>query len=196
LTAILDEDERVAQQIPDGEEFPINGLWVVDDYDITQNYLLATSKRAVLADIAAKRAILDPPDYYGDDYYRALEDVAGFLAWGYRHRPGWRAEWTPDSFWPDLPYPHDESVVRYELVRRDDGQRVSSEIVPAGVTFTYRPRPWMHPGYPDAYVWKIYDPSQGQRFLGEEEPAHHVTRNPGESDAQWVERVLADVTGG
>lgn len=111
LTAILDEDERVAQQIPDGEEFPINGLWVVDDYDITQNYLLVTSKRAVLADIAAKRAILDQHRFYlGGGAREQLcqtcggEGVMNVVSWpcntirlvtsAYAHRDGFDPAWA------------------------------------------------------------------------------------------------------
>lgn len=94
LTAILDEDERVAQQIPDGEEFPINGLWVVDDYDITQNYLLVTSKRAVLADIAAKRAIIDR--HVRDDSWEYGQpcETLRLLASAYAHRDGFDPSWV------------------------------------------------------------------------------------------------------
>jgi hypothetical protein len=57
---------------------------------------------AVLADLAAKRAILDlfhePESPYDDDqvfYQEALSDVVAHLAAALSHRPGYREEWRP-----------------------------------------------------------------------------------------------------
>lgn len=195
LTALWDEDEATANQVS-GRFDDSTALWVHDD-DYRHDSLMVT-RQAVLADIAAKRMMIDPHNDHDNPYYDAVTDMIVMLAWGYRHRRGWRAQWIPGRLWPYLPYPHGAvEVHRYELTRRSDGVTVDHELIAAGVPFTYRPEPWEYPGYPDAYIWRIHNcRAPMQPLIGELECAPHVERAVDETDAQWVERVLADVAEG
>lgn len=124
LRAQLDEDEREAQKQPDDEDYPIVGL----SAEMEQNYpcsrFLRIPKSMALADIAAKRAILDlhpsTAGYvYDDDMDREPGSVCRTCAWpseyggelgdsrpypcqtlrllaaAYADRPGYQDEWRP-----------------------------------------------------------------------------------------------------
>ena len=61
LASVLDAHERIANEAEEEWEEGDDAapdLWVIGDYDISQRLLLITTRRAVLADIASKRAIL------------------------------------------------------------------------------------------------------------------------------------------
>lgn len=226
LKAQLDEDERIAQAAsewpwtlhPEGDKILRHNDGTYDDWEDEDLIVVETmgwSSQAtrsnglhvirwepsqVVQDIAAKRLIIAQLDRAHDNpFYDAAIGAIRLLAWGCRHREGWKVEWFPDELWPHAvpnvwAEPRPEMVHRYELQRRSDGKRVDSELVPADWEFTYRPPPWQFPGYPDAYIWRVYNTDAPmQPLVGELEPVGHPERLPDESDASWVDRVLAQV---
>lgn len=103
LRAQLDGDEATARRLADSDDNSTGGI----EIDMETNYpcfsYLSIGKAFALADIAAKRAILD--NAAGDGDIRDLEygEVKGlliavrYLAYAYRHRPGYLPEWAPEG---------------------------------------------------------------------------------------------------
>ena len=117
LRAVLDEDEAAARAATPGPWAPSgHSVITADDIEISDvprrdaPHIARHDPRQVLADIAAKRAILDLHDQSGvrwvgfpradrqesycvHDQQAAPCHTVRLLASAYRHRPGWRAEW-------------------------------------------------------------------------------------------------------
>lgn len=108
LNSCLDADEAIANEVSGRhEEHPGPGVWVHDD-DYRHDSLMVT-KRAVLADVAAKRLILaehPPVETFsgGPDCWRCWDhiepkrwpcDTIRILASAYRHRTDYDPAWAP-----------------------------------------------------------------------------------------------------
>ncbi|WP_435112373.1 DUF6221 family protein [Nocardiopsis synnemataformans] len=122
----LDDDERAARAVPVNEHCVPPAHWSVSTYDpdkgrvvmgTADDFALPTPEHAqyvarfdpaaVLADIAAKRAVLlvcsaslvstVPTSSFvrgqDDGYREAMTEAVRYLASAYRHRPGWKNEW-------------------------------------------------------------------------------------------------------
>jgi len=106
LPAQLDEDTVEIAKHPDGED----PLWIAGSLYATaeENYpctpYLAISKRRALAEVHAKRRILDTyvaaasteGSEYDGGYTVGLGVALRFLALPYAGRPGYRDEWRPE----------------------------------------------------------------------------------------------------
>lgn len=98
--AQLDADEQVAQRV-DPHQAPAD-LRAMVTREGSAPFLVVDSA-LVLADIAAKRRILDLPNRavdhpsYRDDYdsAKALDDTIRLLALPYANRPGYQHAWRP-----------------------------------------------------------------------------------------------------
>jgi hypothetical protein len=102
LRAALDEDERVALEA-------VDDYYYLDEGEATLRFLEHHDPARVLAEVAAKRAIVDvcaeadakcPADDWPDEAgmeWAALSDQARYLlrllAQPYAGRPGWQEEW-------------------------------------------------------------------------------------------------------
>ncbi|WP_329013175.1 DUF6221 family protein [Micromonospora rifamycinica] len=128
LRAQLDDDERVARAVPDGswtlrtdKDFPVpdvaypdHTLWLGDrlagevgfgDGEIRPSeaaHMVLHDPARVLAEVDAKRRILDEHDPYGTGHDPCRRNpgryclTARLLALPYADRPGYRDEWRPD----------------------------------------------------------------------------------------------------
>jgi hypothetical protein len=123
LTAILDEDERVARYASNRdaswqiEDVPVK--WG-EDYDpdilaggkpilrgseytgMANLHVVRHDPAAVLADIAAKREVIEICAHYietegpsGSQRAGVCDDILRALASAYRHAPGWDEAWGP-----------------------------------------------------------------------------------------------------
>lgn len=101
LGACLDEDERIARQLDDYDEYG-NDLTVGQCMGYPCERYLAIGRGRVLAEVEAKRRILDlhaeiPGDginYTLAEQYRA-EEVLQLLALPFSDRPGFDESWRP-----------------------------------------------------------------------------------------------------
>ncbi len=79
--------------------------WIVDGKEETRDAVVQVvfDEREALADIEAKRRILDEAEYRLRHYIGTGAQVAfewqtvRLLAYPYRNRPGYRPEWSPES---------------------------------------------------------------------------------------------------
>ncbi len=96
LRSVLDADGKAAGV------FRRVSLWTeaeadVDTDEARERYLKMVTPEQALADIAAKRAVLDLWDLARlsphSESYGALTEAVRAIAGGYRHRPGWNPAW-------------------------------------------------------------------------------------------------------
>ena len=101
LRGVLDEDERLAR-----EATHYNMITIESRSRAEEDHARRHDPAAVLADIAAKRAILDkwhvktrwasrhPSTDFGDGEIWGIEAALRLLASAYADRPGYRDEWS------------------------------------------------------------------------------------------------------
>jgi hypothetical protein len=100
LRAQLDDDERVARRVAPNQA-PID-LRAMVTREGSEPFLIVDSAR-VLAEVDAKRRILDDCAGYYEDGAESAEAVTDGMAWRtlvalalpYADRPGYRDEWRP-----------------------------------------------------------------------------------------------------
>lgn len=121
LTKVLDEDEDLARDahydgqawLPEEESvlsFPVDDVVYIADRKADARHIAHHSPAAVLADIAAKRAIIAEcvardtdvdlmlgPDCLRQREWSGLRLAVQLMATAYTDRPGYRDEWKPLS---------------------------------------------------------------------------------------------------
>jgi hypothetical protein len=107
LTRIWDEEERIAQGVVDRSAPDEATIYLEDPWPEEAAYLPLIKPAAMLAQIAAKRALLALHADSGDGRcgecsdkfcvtpWNGVCEVAAILALPYADRPGYREEWRP-----------------------------------------------------------------------------------------------------
>lgn len=92
---------RLSEEYGQGNDLPAFAIYTAEEMRAgVGDHIARHDPAAVLADVAAKRAILDSTvgeiERYGNmppEAHIMADEVVKALASAYRHRPGWKAEW-------------------------------------------------------------------------------------------------------